>query len=71
MKRSLLIARENEYSMLQSCMASDRSEFVILYGRRRVGKTYLVEEGGVFFDEMLWIDSTRLIALIDMSIFAK
>ena len=25
-------------------MASDRSEFVIVYGRRRVGKTFLVDQ---------------------------
>ncbi len=30
-------------SELQRCMESDRSEFVIVYGRRRVGKTYLVD----------------------------
>ena len=44
MKKPLLIAREYECSMLRDCMESDRSEFVIIYGRRRVGKTYLVEQ---------------------------
>lgn len=48
MAKKLLIAREYECSMLQDCMESGRSEFVIVYGRRRVGKTYLVEQ---FFEK--------------------
>ena len=28
---------------LKRCYESDRSEFVIVYGRRRVGKTFLVD----------------------------
>ena len=47
MKKSL-IAREEECARLQKCMDSDRSEFVTIYGRRRVGKTYLVDE---FFNQ--------------------
>ena len=39
-----LIARDRECSMLRDCMESDRSEFVIVYGRRRVGKTFLVDQ---------------------------
>lgn len=42
-----LIAREQECDRLEQCMMSDRSELITIYGRRRVGKTYLVEE---FFD---------------------
>lgn len=38
-----IIGREREMSELQRSMESDRSEFVIVYGRRRVGKTYLVD----------------------------
>ncbi len=33
-----------ECSMLRDCMESDRSEFVIVYGRRRVGKTFLIDQ---------------------------
>ena len=43
MKKSL-IARDEECARLQKCMESDRSELVTIYGRRRVGKTYLVDE---------------------------
>ena len=38
-----LIGRERECAELQRCMTSDRSELVIIYGRRRIGKTFLVE----------------------------
>ena len=38
-----LIGRETEMAELRRCMESDRSEFVIVYGRRRVGKTFLVD----------------------------
>ena len=38
-----LIGREMEMAELRRCMESDRSEFVIVYGRRRVGKTFLVD----------------------------
>lgn len=37
-----LIGRKKEIERLQNCYQSNRSEFVILYGRRRVGKTFLV-----------------------------
>jgi len=39
-----LIGREKEICTLRSCFNSEKSEFVAIYGRRRVGKTYLVKE---------------------------
>lgn len=39
-----LVGRERERSELDRVMSSDRSEFVIVYGRRRVGKTFLVDQ---------------------------
>ena len=39
-----LIGREYEIKRLQSLSTSPRAEFVALYGRRRVGKTFLVNE---------------------------
>ncbi len=41
---SKLIGREIEIEELSRCMESDRSELVIVYGRRRVGKTFLIEQ---------------------------
>lgn len=42
-KQQKIIGREMEMAELRRCMESDRSEFVIVYGRRRVGKTFLVD----------------------------
>ena len=39
-----LIGREKEIKTLTRCYESDQSEFVAIYGRRRVGKTFLVKE---------------------------
>lgn len=39
---STLIGREREQAELMRCYQSRQSEFVIVYGRRRVGKTFLV-----------------------------
>ncbi len=39
-----MIGREHERAILEQAARSDQSEFVAVYGRRRVGKTYLVRE---------------------------
>ena len=39
-----IIGREREQDVLQTCLQSDRPEFLAVYGRRRVGKTYLIKE---------------------------
>ena len=39
-----LIGREREMQEIERCLASDQSEFVIVYGRRRVAKTFLIDE---------------------------
>ena len=39
-----IIGRERERRTLTRCEQSDKPEFVAVYGRRRVGKTYLVSE---------------------------
>ena len=40
------IGRKEEIQMLQGIMDSGRAEFVAVYGRRRVGKTYLISAFG-------------------------
>lgn len=40
----MLTGRESEQKLLHSLFRSDESEFVALYGRRRVGKTWLVRQ---------------------------
>lgn len=39
-----MFGREEEKKILLSLLDSDKSEFVAVYGRRRVGKTYLIRE---------------------------
>ena len=39
-----LISRKRECEELQRCLDSDRSELVIISGRRRIGKTYLIDK---------------------------
>ncbi len=39
-----IVGRKREIGVLEGCLASKRPEFVAVYGRRRVGKTYLVKE---------------------------
>ena len=40
----MLVGRQLEQDLLHEIVRSDKSEFVAVYGRRRVGKTYLVRE---------------------------
>lgn len=48
MDKNIFIGREYEIRQLEKYRNSSESEFVIVYGRRRVGKTFLVKE---FFDD--------------------
>ena len=40
----MIIGREKEIDTLQGLLGSDESQFVAVYGRRRVGKTFLIRE---------------------------
>ncbi|MBQ9308086.1 MAG: ATP-binding protein [Clostridia bacterium] len=46
----MLIAREKEQKILSEAYQAEESQFIAVYGRRRVGKTYLIREsmGGRF-----------------------
>ncbi|MBQ8159488.1 MAG: ATP-binding protein [Clostridia bacterium] len=39
-----MIGREKERQIILDCMNSGRPEFIAVYGRRRVGKTFLIKE---------------------------
>ena len=41
-KQDILIGRDAELKHLESIASSKEAEFVVVYGRRRVGKTFLV-----------------------------
>lgn len=45
-----LTGRTDEISILEKALVSDRPELIVIYGRRRVGKTFLVRE--VFKDNI-------------------
>jgi AAA+ ATPase superfamily predicted ATPase len=42
MQTSKIIGRTQEQQILEQCYLSDNPEFIAVYGRRRVGKTFLV-----------------------------
>ena len=39
-----IIGRKAEQDILNQCLASARPEFLAVYGRRRIGKTFLIRE---------------------------
>lgn len=47
-----LIGREKEISQLESYIKTKQSEFIAIYGRRRVGKTFMITE--TFKDRLLF-----------------
>ncbi len=45
-----MVGRENEIEILNNCYQAEKSDFIALYGRRRVGKTFLIRN--LFKDKM-------------------
>lgn len=43
MSTALVIGREAQKVLLENALAVTKSEFIVVYGRRRVGKTYLIK----------------------------
>ena len=39
-----MIGRKKELEVIKNCIEADRSRLIVVYGRRRVGKTFLVRE---------------------------
>lgn len=37
-----IVGRKQEQDILQQCLESKRPELLAVYGRRRIGKTYLI-----------------------------
>ena len=46
MNPSSVIGREEELATISRLYSSERSEFLAIYGRRRVGKSFLIEALG-------------------------
>lgn len=55
--KNLIIGREEEKKLLQTVFDSNKSEFVAVCGRRRVGKTFLIRE---FFEDDLVFQTSGL-----------
>ncbi|MBL4818613.1 MAG: AAA family ATPase [Deltaproteobacteria bacterium] len=59
----MLVGRKKEIEILTEIMKSNASELVAIYGRRRVGKTYLISEffrnKGLFFELTGRKDATK------------
>lgn len=58
-----IIGRRKEVDLLQEKLSSKSAEFIAIYGRRRVGKTYLIkqffrQQSGVFFEQTGLNDGT-------------
>ena len=71
MQNNRLIGREKELAELKRCLDSERSELVIVYGRRRVGKTFLVDQ---FFEgrfDFTFVGGHKLSQRIQLRNFAK
>ena len=43
MSEKLIVGRKREIDLLNRFINSDEAEFIAVYGRRRVGKTFLVK----------------------------
>ena len=42
--KDTIIGRKHEQDILAKCVESNKAEFIAIYGRRRIGKTYLVRQ---------------------------
>ena len=71
MSSKMLIGREREKALIEKYYQSPKSEMIAVYGRRRVGKTFLVKEcmGKVFDFEFIGMYKTT--ARIQRTMFQK
>jgi len=52
----MIIGREKELNVLKKLLRSEKAEFLAIYGRRRIGKTFLIHE--FFKDKGLYFEIT-------------
>lgn len=67
----VLIGRHEECDILKECLESSRSEFVIVCGRRRIGKTFLIDQ---FFEnryDFSFVGKHRTKTQTQLSYFSK
>ncbi len=67
-----IIGREHEKALLERNLSSKEAEFIAVYGRRRVGKTYLVSEfckdKGLYFEATGQLNAKKSLQLANFSI---
>lgn len=71
LKAPVLIGRHKECETLRECLTSSRSEFVIVCGRRRIGKTFLVDQ---FFEgnyDFSFVGKHKTKTQIQLNYFSK
>ena len=66
-----LIARHRECEQLEQCVSSNRSEFVIVCGRRRIGKTFLIDSFFNYTYDFTFVGSHKAKTQIQLRKFAK
>ncbi|MCF0181212.1 MAG: ATP-binding protein [Muribaculaceae bacterium] len=71
MKSPVLIAREKECAQLQKCIESNRSEFVTVCGRRRIGKTFLVDQFFNYKYDFSFVGGHNVSTKVQLRNFAK
>ena len=43
-KKNIMVGRHQESALLQEIISSPKAELVAVYGRRRIGKTFLIDK---------------------------
>lgn len=66
-----LIARNEECAIIENCLHSDKSEFLIICGRRRIGKTFLVDSYFHGKYDFTFVGSHKAKTAIQLRRFAK
>ena len=56
----MLVARNKEKTLLQGSLESEYSQFIAVYGRRRVGKTFLIRESFGYHFAFDWTSSLHI-----------
>lgn len=42
--KNIMVGRHQEMALLQEILSSPKAELVAVYGRRRIGKTFLIDK---------------------------
>ena len=58
-----IVGRRYEQEVLHACVESTRAEFIAVYGRRRIGKTFLVKQ---FFNDTCLLYETFFFKIISL-----